>query len=338
MTLKINNSKFDFFNRFSVTLRYDSVASAFGFEAYFNTDNAEHKQLMKPLRYARCVVEHEGETLITGTLLNNTFKSAPAKQAVQLSGYSVTGVLEDCETFEPLQSNNLTLKEIAEKLLKPFGISIAIAEAVKSKMDEKITVSTSGEKQRIKSYLTELAAQKNIIVSHTAGGSLLFTVANAKQKPVLHFDSGIPGTEMNLTINGQAMHSDIKVVAQADTESTNTAENVVKNPFVSAYRPKVVVQSSGDDNNTEQAAKNVLADELKNIKLSINTDRWMIDGKVIKPNMVISVTNDELFLYKKTNWFVESVKLDGDSSKTTATLECVLPEVYNGNVPVNIFN
>lgn len=338
MTLKINNTKFDFFNRFSVQLRYNSVGSAFSFDAYFNTENDEHKKLLKPLRYARCVVEHEGETLITGTLLNNTFKSAPQKQLTSLSGYSVTGVLEDCETFEPLQSDGLTLKQVAEKLLKPFGISMVIADAVKTKMDETFTVTTANEKQSVKSYLTELAAQKNIIISHTAGGSLLFTVANASQKPVLHFDGGIPGTEMSIAINGQAMHSEIKVVAQADTESANTAENSVTNPFVLVYRPKLIVQSSGTDNDTLQAAKNVRADELKNIKLTISTDRWLIDGKVIKPNMVISVHNHELFLYKKTNWFVESVKLDGDSTKTTAVLECVLPEVYNGNEPVNIFN
>lgn len=319
-------------------LRYNSVGSAFSFDAYFNTENDEHKKLLKPLRYTRCVVEHEGETLITGTLLNNTFKSAPQKQLTSLSGYSVTGVLEDCETFEPLQSDGLTLKQVAEKLLKPFGISMVIADAVKTKMDETFTVTTANEKQSVKSYLTELAAQKNIIISHTAGGSLLFTVANASQKPVLHFDGGIPGTEISIAINGQAMHSEIKVVAQADTESANTAENSVTNPFVSVYRPKLIVQSSGTDNDTLQAAKNVRADELKNIKLTISTDRWMIDGKVIKPNMVISVHNHELFLYNKTNWFVESVKLDGDSTKTTAVLECVLPEVYNGNEPVNIFN
>lgn len=338
MTLKINNKKFDFFNSFSLQLRYNSVGSAFSFVAYFNPDNTEHKQLLKPLRYARCIVEHEGETLITGTLLNNSFKSAPVKQLVSISGYSVTGVLEDCETFEPLQSNGLTLKEVAEKLLKPFNISMVIADAVKAKMDETFTVTTANEKQSVKSYLTELAAQKNIIISHTAGGSLLLTVANASQKPLIHFDGSIPGTELSLSINGQAMHSIIKVVAQADTETANTAENTVTNPFVPVYRPKLVVQSSGTDNDTEQAAKNVRADELKNIKLTITTDRWMIDGKVIKPNMVISVTDPELFLYKKTNWFVESVKLDGDSSKTTAVLECVLPEVYNGNEPHNIFN
>lgn len=338
MTLKINNTKFDFFNGFSVALKYDSVGSVFSFDAYFNPDNAEHKLLLKPLRYARCVVEHEGETLITGTLLNNTFKSAPKKQMVNLSGYSVTGVLEDCNTFETLQSDGLTLKQIAEKLVKPFTISIVISDAVKAKMDEVLTVTTAKESQSIKSYLTELAAQKNIILSHTAGGSLLFTLANASQKPVIHFDSGIPNTEISLSINGQAMHSDIKVVAQADTETANTAENIIKNPFVTVYRPKVVVQSSGTDNDTEQAAKNVLADELKNIKLTISTDRWLIDGKIIKPNTIISVTDPELFIYKKTNWFVESVRLNGDSNKTTAVLECVLPEVYNGKEPVNIFN
>ena len=342
MTLKINNKVFDYFNGFAVQLRFDAVASAFSFSVYFDPENADHKLLLKPLKYARAVVEHNGEVLITGTILNHTFKSGPQKSLVLLSGYSLPGVLEDCEitpSVYPLQSDGLTLKEIAEKLCKPFNISVAISESVKERMDKTFDVSDAKETQSVKSYLTELAAQKNIILTHTSVGALLFTEAKADQKPFFHFENNIPGTEYSLSVNGQGMHKDITVLKQAsDVEGANAGEETITNPFVSAFRSKVVVQSSGTDIETQQAAKNIRADELKNIKLSIATDRWEIDGKIVKPNSIISVHNNELFIYNKTNFFVESVSLKGDSKETTATLECVLPAVYNGREPVNIFN
>lgn len=343
MTLTINNKKFDFFNQFSLQLRFDAIASAFGFAAYFDSGNAEHKALLKPLSYARAVVEHNGEVLVTGTIIGNTFKDAPQKQLCTVSGYSVTGVLEDCEiptSLYPLQSDGLTLKQIAEKLLKPFNIGMVISDSVKAKMDKTYNVTNAKATQTIKSYLTELAAQENIILTHTAGGSLLFTEAKADLKPVQDFERGAPGLEFSLSINGQAMHSDITVIKEADIDSPNAGEATVKNNLVTLFRPKVVVQSSGDENSTEQAAKNVRAEELKNIKLSIsmNTDRWLTNNKVIRPNMMISVTDAELFIYKKVNWFVESVKIDKTSEKDMAVIECVLPWVYNGGEPVNIFN
>jgi len=64
---------------------------------------------------------------------------------------------------------------------------------------------------------------------------------------------------------------------------------------------------------------------------------WEIEGKVIKPNQIITVRNPELYLYKKSNWFIESVQLDGDETQTVATITCVLPETYNGGTPSYIF-
>jgi prophage tail gpP-like protein len=133
------------------------------------------------------------------------------------------------------------------------------------------------------------------------------------------------------------MHSDITVIKQADSDGGNAGEATIKNPYVPfVFRPKVVTQNSGDDNDTEQAAKNILAAELKNLTLTIVTDRWELDGKMLKPNNIISVLNPEVYIYKKTNWFIEQIDYTGDQEKTVATLKCVLPEVYNGGTPKSI--
>jgi prophage tail gpP-like protein len=81
----------------------------------------------------------------------------------------------------------------------------------------------------------------------------------------------------------------------------------------------------------------MLSQELKNIKLTINLDRWEIDGKLIKPNSIIAVKNPEIYLFQKSNWFIESVRFIGDEKQRTATLTCVLPSVYDGSTPSYIF-
>jgi len=343
---RIRNRRFDFFDKFALSLKYDAIGSAFSFDFYFNPDNIEQKEALCLGHYHLCSVTHNGELLLTGQILSAGFKGGPVREMVSLSGYSLPGVLEDCEiptSLYPLQADGLSLRQIAQKLIKPFGLSMIIDSSVAALMDKVFDTSTAKESQSVRSYLSELAAQKNIVLTHTDKGELLFTRAKTNQSAVIDFDvprGGIPGTGMELSYNGQSMHSHITVQKQADSDGGNAGEYTIRNPFVidGVFRPKVMSQNSGDDNDTEQAAKMALAAELKNLTLTISTDRWKVGDSIIKPNSIITVTNPSVYLYKKTTWFVESVDYKGDARSTTATLKCVLPCVYDGTTPVYIFN
>lgn len=338
---RIRNRKVEFFNNFSLQLKYDSVASSFGFSFLYNPDNQEHVELGVIGHYHIGRLEHNGKLLVTGHVLSNVFTDSDKKSLASFSGYSLSGVLEDSSIpvdLYPLQFDGLSLREIAQKLVSKFDFDIIIDPSVSAKMDQVFDVSTANEKQSIKQYLSELASQKNIILSHDEKGNLLFTQAKANQDPILNFDGGIPFTSMTLKFNGQPMHSHLTVMKQANSDGGNAGEFTIRNPYVPfVYRPKTLIQNSGDDNDTETTAKMALAEELKGLKLTIVTDRWEIGDDIIRPNNIISVTNPEISLVKKTEWFIESVTLNGDEEKTTATLECVIPEVYNGKIPEYIF-
>lgn len=341
LTIKNKSHKIDFFNNVTVSLRFDSIASAFGFSFYFNPDNRIHRELMSPGKYYECVITDSGETLITGTLLSNGFNLSSVNQLVEIGGYSTTGVLEDCQiptTIYPLQSDGLTLRQIATKLIKPFGIKMVVDSEVNSAMDKVIDKTTASESQSIKDYLSSLASQKNIVLTHTSKGELWFTKTKTNQLSILDIEPGtMSAVSLSLNINGQAMHSTITVMKQADSDGGNAGQSIITNPYVDGYRPKTLTQNSGDDNDTSQAAKTALAEELKNIVLTVELDRWVINGKIIKPNNIITVTAPELYLFNKTKFFIESVELRGSEKQPTASLTCVLPEVYSGETPKNIF-
>jgi len=343
MILKIDGKQYDFFNEVNVSLKYDSIASAFSFSFYFDPSNIEHKRLLEPLKYKPCTIEHEGELLITGTLISCGFNSSDKPSLVGVGGYSKAGVLEDCEiptSNYPLQTQNLKLRDIATRLLKPFNIPFKVDSIVSASMDRTIAETTANEKQSVKSYLTELAGQRHIIMSHNEKGEVIFTKANTVQKPLIEFNLSnglIPATSMTLDVNGQAMHSQITVIKEASADGGNAGQATIRNPFVNVFRPSVKVQTSGDDNTTSQAARMELSKELSNIKLTIQLDRWTINGKIIRPNNIVSVTNPELYIYHKTNFFIESVTFKGNEKEQTSVLTCVLTSVYDNSTPINIF-
>jgi len=277
----------------------------------------------------------------------------------------------------PLETNGLNLKQITERLLKKFGLKLLIekdafsqstqsfintsppdvdsngrmaedvAKAVDSvtpkyslteRVEKTIKKSSSDYSQNIKAYLTELANQRNILIGHDRNGNVLFTEPKSNTKPIAHFESGVVGTDLRLTFDGQSLHSHIYVLLQADEDGKVTEPFVLRNPLVpTLYRPRVVMMSASDAVTMQDFAQKELARELRGIKLTITIDRWQIDGKIVFPDNTITVKDKELFLYKETTWFIERVDLSGTVDAQTAKLTCVMPEVYNGKIPKNIF-
>jgi prophage tail gpP-like protein len=352
MILKIDdrfhNRKIDFFNSFQMELKHNSVASNFSFDFYFDPNNPEHKELSCVTHFHDVTLEHNGELLITGVLINQGFSLAAEKELAQFGGYSRPGALEDCQippAAYPLQNNGLTVAQIARRVISPFrpNIDLVIDPDVSAKANKSVVDSTAGETETVKSYLAKLCKNRNIILSHDNKGNLLFTESKQGGETILDFDSTggkIPGVNFSLNYNGQAMHSHIIIKRQSGLEGGNSGETTIRNPYVvgSVYRPKVTNQTSGDDITTSEMARRELSNELRNLTLTIELDRWEDkNGNIIKPNTEISIISPELYIWNKTRFFVESVTLRGNESSNTATIKCVLPDVYNTKPVQSIF-
>lgn len=360
MILKISdrfkNRRVSYFNDVSVKLKYDAVSSTFQLNYYFDPNNIEHKELSCVGHYHECTLHNDNDELIlTGTILSIRFTSEAKKTLVSISGYSLPGVFEDCE-IPPydrngaevpgyLQSDSLLLKDIVQKYADLFQIGVVIHPLAMQDMLSQYTQSDGKATQSVKSYFTELVSQKNIIISHDQFGRIVFTKP-VRTKPIFHFETdNLPATKMALSFNGQGMHTYYLAMAQEDIEDGAQANqsSLVLNPYIpnrrNVFRPKVATMSSKSDEDldTEKAALNLRARELKALTLTIEMDRWELNGKIVRPGVEISVTNPEIYLYRKTEWFVESVDLDGDTEKQTAVLTCVPPEAYTGGEPTYPF-
>lgn len=345
MILKINDRirhrQIEFFTKTQLSLHYDSLFSKFVFSFYFDPDIIEHKEMACVGHYHICTIEENGELLLTGILMSEAFNRPKDRQLVTLGGHSLPGVLSDCEVppGDSLQSNGLNLKQIAEKYLKPFGLGMVITPAAAAAMEEPYEEVIGKESQTVKTLLNDLTSQKNIVLTHDEYGRVVFTKAPVNPVPIFHFTKATAAS-MSLSFDGNVMHSDIYVIKQDDTreDSLQTIDPPLKNPYVPyVFRPRVVVQSSTNKNDSGQTARNILAQELRGLRLTIVCDRWVLNDKIIRPGKEITVLNPEVYLYKSTRFLIESVDLESDENKKVAKLQCVLPECYNGQAPGYIF-
>ncbi len=359
--LKIAGKRYDFFDEFTLNLSYNNIASAFTFSGFFDPDNKTQRELFRPLQYKSVEVYGYGKKLLTGTILNTSTSVSNTKDLATVSGYSKTGVLGDSSIpleMYPLQFDNLTLKEIATKLITPFGISLSsnsiFAEGETQSQDKNL----DGDIQKglnakfdktnadigvsVADYLNDICKQRGLVLTHNQYGQLVITKPDTSRKSIATYIEGKPSTRIALSVNGQDLSSRITAVKQASIGTDQEGEASVNNNLVSVKRDRVVTQNSGSNDDAISVAKNTLANQYRAIRLTIETDRWQwYDGKtlrIIQPNQIIEVESPNNFLKKRTRFFVERVNFTGDRKEEKATITAVLPESFTGDpVQNNIF-
>lgn len=341
--VKINGVRYDNFDNLKMNIGFDTLQSTFSFAATFDPTNASHRRLFFPLTYQLVEIFDGRQLLFTGNIISATYPDTEKDQLIVVSGYAKTGVLSD-SSIPPdlsLEVNQKNLRDITEDLIGRFGLNLVISPEVMEDALKLYEKSTANLSQSVGDYISALASQRNIIVSHTPAGDVLFTRPRKDRESIATYSQNVPTLKFNLSVNGQAMHSQVTVQRQSTIGSDIEGNETVKNPMVQQYRPLVKEQQNGAAGDTMQATQNAIASELKNIALTIETDRWLwFNGRVlstIQVNNYVDVITPKLFFTRRTNMFVQGVAFNETQKKRTATLTCVIPETFNGDPIRQIF-
>jgi hypothetical protein len=120
------------------------------------------------------------------------------------------------------------------------------------------------------------------------------------------------------------------------TAPVGKLEASLQNEWSTGYRPALRFQSE-TEGDLQTMVSQELAQELQNIPLTINMKGWDLSNKIPRPGQYITVVSPRCYLFNKTKFIIRGVTLNGDESKATCDLDCVVPEVFNGKAPKNIF-
>lgn len=338
MKLKINDTTFVFFNSVSILLNLDSVASSFSFLLRFDPDNKAHQSIFKPLSYPKVVLHDDNDDLLlTGVIINHSFEASAESKLVQVSGYSLGGVLEDCNIpydNYPLESLKRSLADISKNLLDLFGLKIITDLSATNDMNLIYDKTVAKPTESIKDYISRLASQRNILLSHNADGDIVFSKPNFNASPVLSFNESNT-TSISLKTKGQGVYSSLWVLRQPSKGNKGlTPVDTIENPLVGTFRTTVKILNSGTDTDTSKAVKSALASQLKTIGVGVKIDRWV----KLKVGDVVTVLSKEIFLYKKTKFVVRQIGLTQNEKNKSMDISLVLPEAYTGETPNKIFD
>lgn len=362
MKIKINGNYYLYFNDFTLSDQLDTCAATFAFTAKYDYTDPQQQEIFRPLGFQQVQFFDDNDAIFfTGTILNHKFNSKAAPELVLISGYSLGGILEDCTlpyktypakstgaqsvNFSTLPVNSFestgrSLKEITQNILKYFNLQLVIDPSVTNECNQVFAKSVAKPRGTIKEYLCKIAAQKNVVMTHGINGEIIYFRPDVNAPSIGLYD-GENTLNMSFDINGQGLHSDISCMRQASKETNIKfndtggagAVDSVKNLLVKIFRPFVDLLTSGSGKDTGRGAKNALADELRNIKLSFELPRW----DKIKIGDILEVQNPEVRLNKPTRLIVEHTSISEKASERTMAVTCVLPESFTGGQPLDIF-
>jgi prophage tail gpP-like protein len=357
--LVIDNKSFHGWTDIEIKLSLDSFSTV-SFSAPFEPDRAEFRQIFEPFTFKPVQGLVGGDIVFTGTMIGVNPQVEPNARTIEVSAYSVPGVLGDCTSPSgfgrrgrrsgtgpiPRQFGGYTLQAIATKLCEPFGIKVTFLDppgapfaSVAIKIEEKIH-----------SFLVELAKQRGLVITNDATGGLIFQKSVVDGSSVVTFIEGhAPLTTVRPTFSPQEYYSEITGYAPAKHRKPGS-QYTLQNKWlgdgvddestpINAHRPmccKFDDTEVGDAPDATMAKMGRMFGNMVSYEIE-GLPTWRDpQGKLWTPNTLLKLTAPGAMIYKETVLLVRGVTLKQNANAETASLNLVLPNAFGGQMPTRL--
>lgn len=340
MILTVGNTEFKDFSKFQINLNFDTLGSTFSFDVSpYNFENPDHKKLFELLTFQKCNIRYNDQLILTGELQNVVREQDANECVANVTGASKPIVLAQCNM--PLdfdfQSNNLTLRQISEKIASAFGLSVKFSPVAEQLKLADVEYESDALEPTVNpsNYLASMATQAGMITRHDEEGRLLFTKPDPNDKILARYEIGqMPVLKMRVVAAGTNMHSEISAIGQTSITKEGQREGTETNELVKANRPITVTQTRGEDTESKTAAQQVRARELKSISATITCSQWTINDLVMIPGDMVEILAPKLGILQPQKMMVLNNRLELDAEGERSTVTLVLHEALSGLTPV----
>lgn len=299
LTVKVSGKEYGGWKTFRMTRGLERAV------ADLAIDGTEHWPLLKePWRIP------EGATIeawlgddkvLTGYVDSNEASFNATAHGVKIGARSKTCDLVDCSSDVAGGSfANLSLKDIAERLARPFGIDI-VCDVDTGRPFPNVSVQNGEEPWKL---IERLARQRRLLITDDEEGRLVITrLGRERAKDVVkHPDGGWVKITGGRDLKERFSHYIVKaqaggewagVAAAGAAAALSHAEGRFTDPGVPRYRPKLIVsESAGNSGGALERAEWDMRRRIgKSLKISCERIGWrQSDGTLWRPNLLTRAT------------------------------------------------
>jgi len=325
--------------------RFDAVR----FTASFEPARAEFRKIFEPFTFKPIKVLVGGSAIFNGTMVCVDPRVDASGSTVEIQAYSRPGVLCDCtpgvgvvpSETTPTEFTKLSLLQIAKQLCELFNIEVEL-QGDQGPVFNRVAIKPDED---IHSFLVTLAKQRNLVMTNTPDGKLLFWSSNpggGVSLPVVQFVEGVPPlTKVTPTFSPQSYYSQITAIAPTKVGKPG-GRSTYLNPMLHrthAFRPNSFRCDDTDRAGARQAAKARMGRMFANaVSYTIDdVPTWRdSDRKLWTPNTIMTLLAPSAMVYAESELLIREVALKQTAESETASFELVLPGAFSGEAPVRL--
>lgn len=306
----------------SIERSMNSIADSFTFTATYNVDDND-SYLLDYDTFYQAELYISGNLFMTGVLEHWESNIDAGSRTITVR--SKAGVTIDCPSLD-LRCNytKKTIKQIADVLLQPFGITLEIPygdSGIINNAKREIT-------DKIFNFLATLARQKGFILNSTAEGNIKLDRANITGRPILNLIQGESNIiDINSSFDGTQRFSSFKTISQT-RGNANTFSEITDNS-VSVNRPIIIRANNNEKGEIKNAATWERARSLRALSMTVKYDGWRDkNNDIILENNIVTLIAPDASIFDETRFLIEKVKYNQDNGRSVE-LSLVLPQAYS---------
>lgn len=326
LTIIVNGIELDVMSADIITA-IDNVADGWAATiAWVPGEDPQLDEALLPFSYAEASVYIGNELVVNGYIYTIGSTLTTDGSVKNIAGWSLTADIIDSNLKPPYEEANISLRQRAEGLIQPLGLSVVYDLPV----DEFFDRVTAKATDTIFGHLAKLATQRGTLLTSTPSGDVHFTQSDASNI-VGTLQEGDPTViEWSATFEGRNRFNAYKAVGQSPGSNAKTA--VAIDDQVPKSRFHTFTVNDTTDGNIQQAADWRRSKQIANtMAIQLPVSGWVApNGTIYKKNTGITVISPTLHVPKGFTFLIKSVEFTFSNTGKSSLLHLIPPQAYTG--------
>jgi len=336
VSIVVDGKKFTGWTGYEIELSYDGF-DKFSFSSPYNEALEKLRETIMPFTFKNCQVFYDNKILFKGTLMTPDPELTDSEKEINLQGYPLCGILNDCTVppgLYPGYYENLGLKEIAEKMGNAYGIKMIFKDDPGDPFKEVNFEPT----EKILDFLVKLCQQRKILYTNDENGRMVFFKAKKEKTHATFLEGKAPLLSLKPNFKPQDFYSHItgftKTSANKNSESYTWENKFLIKKGITRHNT-ITIDDADSFSDLENA---VLANAgrmfAECISLGLNCDTHKNEnGELFKKGMTVAVKSPAAMIQRETLFLARTIKLKRNIEAKTAELNLVLPGSFTEEIP-----
>ena len=320
----------------------NTIAAGFAFTVPFDPADRQMVDLLRPFTWHKCELFIGGELYITAIAAHWDYGASGDETVATIEARTMPGEMLECMGMRRSQvfARGMSLIKICQEVAAPYGIRCFSANGTGGE----VTGETEGGDNfgRVEQDVTEtdadflqrLASAKGFLITSQPSGDLLICRANTGDRPVVALVEGEkPVKAFGASFDGSKRFSTWK--GYVEESGVSSAPVVMNDPNVSRPRTFCFKAEDAEEANLGTAVKWRMAKSIaESVRVPVVVEGWRnAEGELWSENMKVTAKSPRKFIFKETEFIIESVELSKGDSGDEAALSLVLPGSYTTDAP-----